>query len=396
MNARPALQTRYSLREALTQGKPYFGRYASALQSPPVRYAILSSIVKTVLGGKKTVSILEIGSWGGASLVTMHAALRETCVADIKITSVDSWRPYLGSEDTALHYKLMTHAASTGSIRKLFDHNIRVCGVRELKVMDVPSREALPKLEDQSFDFIYVDGSHRKEDVLYDLKEATRLVCQEGLICGDDLELCKQEVDDHHHRLALARGVDFIRDPKTGIKYHPGVTEAVSLLFGEVWQNHGLWCVRRSSGGWVPPDFNFSSDELSLPSHLEHAVEVPYGIYKDYAIYEWADLFVAYPVTTRFQFQNRLAQPALDDLILLIEAVGEANRASAVYLKESAGGFNIVEHDGRFWVVEQSIGPVDFRNEVQISNLLAEQKLFVAETLGEARCLINIRKVEEQ
>lgn len=349
---------------------------------------MLFAIVRMAFNGKKTASILEIGSWAGASVITMDAALRETTVTNVQFTCVDSWNPCWGSEDTALHYKLMEDAAGTGAIRRLFNHNLRTCGVKEARIIQALSREVLPTLKEQSFDFIYVDGSHTMEDVLYDLKEAARLVRQGGLICGDDFELRREEIDISHHLDALARRVDFVRDPKTGLKYHPGVTEAVSIMFGEVWRCHGLWCVRQSSEGWDPPDFNVDSDELSLPAHLAHAVEVPYGLYKGYEVYELEDLFVAYPTRTPFPFQQRLIQPSLEGLILLIEAVWEAGRMSRPYLVESIQGVNIVQHGERFWVVPQSIGAVDFDNEMQIGNLITEHKLFEVETIEEGRQVI--------
>lgn len=350
---------------------------------------MLFAIVRTAFKGKKRASLLEIGSWAGASVITMDAALRETTVTDIHLTCVDSWNPSWGDKETALHYKLMEDAASTGTIRKLFDHNLRICGVKEPRVIQASSREALPKLNEQSFDLIYVDGSHRMEDAFYDLREAARLVRRGGLICGDDLELRREEVDPSHHQDALACGVDFVRDPKTSFKYHPGVTEAVALVFGKVWQGHGLWCVRRSAEGWESPDFNVRSEELLLPAHLEHAVEVPYGLYKGYEIYKLADLFFAYPVMTPFPFQQRFSQPSLEELILLIEAMSEAGVVSRPHLVESSQGFNIVHEGGRFWVIPQSIGPVDFFNEAQIANLIVEHKMFEVETVEEGRRLIN-------
>ena len=140
----------------------------------------------------------------------------------------------------------------------------------------VCSREALPDLKEGIFDLIYVDGSHKNEDVLYDLEQAKRLVKDGGFICGDDLELLKSQIDSGAHKIALEKGLDFVADPQSGVYYHPGVTEAIATEFNDVWVKNGLWCVKRSGKSWHAPVFQ--PTHMEIPNHLRDFVEVPYGV----------------------------------------------------------------------------------------------------------------------
>jgi predicted O-methyltransferase YrrM len=159
----------------------------SAFQSPPVRYALLANVAAHALKGKSKVRVLEVGSWAGASSITLGTVIRTLGITDGAITCVDSWEPHFEPGDAGLHYKCMNAAAMTGDIQKLFLHNIRCCDVAGMiEVVKAGSRGALPSFADKSFDFIYIDGSHKKEDVSYDIEQAKRLLCDGGMICGDE------------------------------------------------------------------------------------------------------------------------------------------------------------------------------------------------------------------
>src|SRR6266545_1573872 len=189
-NSRIAIQPKYSLSTAMEGKKPYFGRQLAAFQSPPVRYGLMAELIRYALKGKDIVRVLEIGSWAGASTITFGAVIQELCKPDSRIVCVDPWEKYFDGRDSGIHYKCMDAAAVTGEIEGLFRHNIKACGLEGMiDIIKAHSMEALPKLDANSFDLIYIDGSHRKEEVLFDLYQAKRLMKSEGLVCGDDLEL---------------------------------------------------------------------------------------------------------------------------------------------------------------------------------------------------------------
>ena len=42
----------------------------------------------------------------------------------------------------------------------------------------------------------------------------------------------------------------FIKDPKTNKNYHPGVTVAISEIFGEVSSWGGFWAMQKINNNW--------------------------------------------------------------------------------------------------------------------------------------------------
>lgn len=363
--ARIAIESLYSISDAFDEQKPYFGRRLSAFQSPPVRYALLAGVAAQALKGKHKVRVLEIGSWAGASSITLGMAIRKLGITDSAITCIDLWKPYFEQGDAALHYKSMNAAAVTGAIQKLFHHNIRACNVvGMITVVKAGSRDALPSFMDGSFDFIYIDGSHKSEDVAYDIEQAKRLLCDGGTICGDDLELVKSEIDETAHRDSLMKDVDFVPDPRSGACYHPGVTEAVCSAFGEVWHEKGLWCVKDSESGWNVPVV--PAIDLDIPAHLQHAVEIPYGVFKGYELFQLGERFVAYPVSHPRWFQNRLTQESLEDLVLMIDGIDCIDRSAVMgrteLVEEGYCGFNVVRHDAFWYGFDQSLGDITIRD----------------------------------
>ena len=94
---------------------------------------------------------------------------------------------------------------------------------------------------------VFVDGDHSYAAVLTDIRAATALIKDGGLLCGDDLERQIFEIDEVYARTQIES--DYIRDPRSGQEYHPGVTLAVERLFGEVSQVAGCWAVRKARHG---------------------------------------------------------------------------------------------------------------------------------------------------
>ena len=389
-NARIALVSQYSLSFAMERNKPYFGRRLSAFQSPPVRYALLAALTRHALRGKHAGRVLEVGSWAGASAITFGAVIQELGIADGQIVCVDPWEKYFVEEDSSFHYKSMNAAAATGEINSLFHRNVKACGLEGMiHVRKAYSREALPEMANDSFDLVYIDGSHKRDETLYDIQQAKRLVKIGGLICGDDLELLKSEIDPEAHQVALEKFLDFVADPRSGIKYHPGVTEAITVAFNDVWQKYGFWCVERSGEQWIAPVFQ--AGHLEIPTHLQHAVEIPYGVFKGYECFQLGDGFVAYPIDDIHWFQNRIEERSIEELVLLLDVIEQIdeNKQSTPRIIESRHGFNIVSYRGKSWVLDQSVGKVDFHDEEQLQRLGASGQLLEARTIGEAMAAID-------
>jgi predicted O-methyltransferase YrrM len=387
-DSRIAIAPRYSLSFARDNHKPYFGRQLSAFQSPPVRYALLADLTRYVLREKPVAKVLEVGAWAGASAITFGLVVQEIGITDCKILCVDPWEKCFVPEDSSLHYKRMNAAITDGRIQELFHHNVNVCGLRDMvEVKKACSRDVLPHLESATFDLVYIDGSHKKDDVLYDLQQAKRLVRSGGVICGDDLELLKAQIDSGAHQRELMKDTDFVVDPRTGCSYHPGVTEAIAAVFEDVWREYGFWCVERSGAQWSIP--NFQASNLEIPPHLKHAVEIPYGVFNGYEIFQLGEEFVAYPMSSPYWFQNRIVGSSIEEVVVVLDAIERIDEVGAPRIVESRSGFNILSYKGKSWVVNQSVGNVDFRDQEQLRSLAASGRILEAENMDEAKATVD-------
>ena len=64
----------------------------------------------------------------------------------------------------------------------------------------------------------------------------------------------------------------YVKDPKTGIRYHPGVTLAVNECFGAVSQFRGFWAMQKS--GKKFEEVSLKSATGILPKHFpEYLIE---------------------------------------------------------------------------------------------------------------------------
>ena len=113
---------------------------------------------------KANTHALEIGSFEGRSAIWFLENVLTDSTASI--TCVDIW---------------------VGAYEKLFDENVKAYG-QSNKLVKIKSRsdEALRKLNRDSFDFIYIDGSHLAKDVLVDAVLAWDLLKPGGYIIFDD------------------------------------------------------------------------------------------------------------------------------------------------------------------------------------------------------------------
>lgn len=256
--------------EAMLTGEPYFGPVLRALQGPVNRHRYFLPTLGAAAELRGPFQILEVGSWAGASAISWAWAMRKLELSG-RVLCVDPWRPYFDLEkNRADVYAEMNRGAEKDLIYKLFEHNVTTSGFGELiDVIRGESKIVLPGLESERFHLVYVDGSHAFEDVQSDLQEAKRLVRDGGIICGDDLELQACEINAEELDAAVRTGQDFI-ESSSGPSYHPGVTAAVKLAFGEVTVMDGFWAARRCGRDWMPIVVDSRGSEL--PDHLAPAI----------------------------------------------------------------------------------------------------------------------------
>jgi predicted O-methyltransferase YrrM len=274
------------------------------------------------------LDVLEIGSWAGASAVTWAMALREAGASGT-VTCVDPWLPYFDVEaEHDRHYRDMNDAARDGLIAQLFEHNIRCAGVADMiRQRRGYSQNVLPELPSGQFDIVYIDGSHRFEDVRFDIQQAKRLLRGGGTICGDDLERQSSEVSADELSQAIAGGRDYVYSEASRSHYHPGVTGAVGREFESVGVWDGFWAVRKHGEKWVVPDLDLTA--LRLPDHI-------------------------------------------------------LRRQGQIGLLEATETHNLVESDGRYFAIHKSLGPVDLFHE-QLGDRDLTPVLLTGATLDEVR-----------
>ena len=126
--------------------------------------------------GNPNLHFLEIGSFEGRSAIW----LLENILTDKSsaLTCIDTFGGSPEHENTALHIS---------EIEKHFRHNIKESGfVEKVIVKKGYSRDILPGLEHNSYDCIYIDGSHKASDVLEDAVLSKMLLKKSGVIIFDD------------------------------------------------------------------------------------------------------------------------------------------------------------------------------------------------------------------
>ena len=188
----------------------------------------------------RPIKVLEIGSWIGSSALTWASAINEFIPNNGALLCVDPWLPYNLIQDSGLQEDTKTRDEK--DMRKIAESEISYnCFLHNISYIDFDvqvdhmrgtSGRILPYLQSESFDIVYIDGNHYYENVLFDMKQADRLLVNEGFVCGDDLEMQYDQIDQN--RIQDLKTTDYFRDPKTGKAYHPGVTLATYEIFGKV------------------------------------------------------------------------------------------------------------------------------------------------------------------
>lgn len=252
--------------------KPYFGSYLFSKQGNVLRHYYLEKLIKYYCENcnNENCKIIEIGSWAGGSAITICKAL-EKHSHNSKLFCIDNWTSYLNSKDNDFNkwtYQTMNNATKKNKILKLFLYNIRAAKVDNMiHIFKGFSSDILPILQSDKFDMIFIDGNHAFDNVMYDLKAAKDLVKENGIICGDDLELQYFEIDKNN--IENIKNTDLYFDNKNKKRYHPGVTLAVHTFFKkEVSAWEGLWAMQKKKNLWKKIVLSLGKEQPAIPSHL--------------------------------------------------------------------------------------------------------------------------------
>lgn len=146
---------------------------------------IWDSIITRLKPGK----ILEIGSFEGRSACYLIEKCPGLIDGDVSITCVDSWEGGREHQPGGMSEAVMTE------VERRFDHNTGLALGRASRPVALSkvkqcSRDAMAGLiaagSAESFDLIYIDGSHEAPDVLSDAVMAFSLLRVGGTLIFDD------------------------------------------------------------------------------------------------------------------------------------------------------------------------------------------------------------------
>jgi predicted O-methyltransferase YrrM len=123
----------------------------------------------------KTLAVLEIGSWEGRSAISFLEFLPRS-----KITCIDNFAGGRSREDPSTKEKIAGAEAR-------FDANMLpyASRVKKINSRSLPALDALCQ-NNLRFDVIYIDGSHRRDDVLMDSILCWKMLNNNGLLIWDD------------------------------------------------------------------------------------------------------------------------------------------------------------------------------------------------------------------
>ena len=238
--------------EKLEKGKPFF-EHKNAILSAPVRHMFMIATIWFLKNQNKDrkLSVMEIGSWFGASALSFGQGLKEHANGEGEITCIDGWQPFFDLDNHKNNEYVLEMEALLKSdyAYKVFLHNIRTLpntiSSQHFRGM---SENILKYLKNDSFSIIFIDADHTYDFVKKDILNSLRLIENNGIICGDDLNMELKDLDKDY--AITNKNKDFIKDPKTGRNYHPGVSVALDEIFGEVSSWGGFWAMQKIGDSW--------------------------------------------------------------------------------------------------------------------------------------------------
>jgi hypothetical protein len=126
---------------------------------------------------KNKLNLLQIGAYSGRCSIWILSNINKTCT----LTDIDTWA---GSTSKDGH--LDNHTQDFSEVERLYDS--RVSNFTNVKKYQGTSDEYFKSIIDEKeiFDFVYIDGSHKHDDVYNDAINAYKHLKTGGIIAFDD------------------------------------------------------------------------------------------------------------------------------------------------------------------------------------------------------------------
>jgi predicted O-methyltransferase YrrM len=198
----------------------------------------------------EALNILEIGSWVGASALTLAEGLVTFNAGRGQVFCCDYWEKTdeVQYQDGWIH----VHNSPPQNNFPIFMYNIRVSGYHHLITPMMGDSRVVAALRDGYFDLVYVDGFHGYSVARSDIENGKRLLRDGGILAGDDLDLERGQCDEA--ALVAQAEQDHGHDPKSGQPFHPGVTLAVAEALGPAKPFCSVWAYEKAGAAFSPVD----------------------------------------------------------------------------------------------------------------------------------------------
>ena len=179
------------LRRALHAVDPYAGFDPSPYPSDMQGWGGESPAFKALIAELKPALVIEVGTWKGASAITMAEAAREAGLPT-QVLCVDTWLGALefwNDQDDPARYQSLQLKNGYPSVYYQFLANVARRGLQD-RITSFPQTSSTAamwlRLHGFGASLIYVDGSHEEEDVYSDLLDYWEILEAGGVLLGDD------------------------------------------------------------------------------------------------------------------------------------------------------------------------------------------------------------------
>lgn len=247
--------------------KPFLN-HKRAVLSAPVRHIFMIATIGFLKNQNiNNLNILEIGSWFGASTLSWAQGLEKYYGANGSIDCVDAWQPFfeIDNHKDQVYVEEMEQLLRDDVVFKIFLHNIETITSKiNINYYRTISDTFFNENKEKKYNVIFIDADHSYDAVIKDIKNSLDLIEENGIICGDDLNLQMHQVNADNAK--VNRNKDFIRDPLSSKNFHPGVTIAVDEVFGKVHSWGGYWAVQKKKDSWE--NISLKNVPVLYPEHF--------------------------------------------------------------------------------------------------------------------------------
>jgi methyltransferase family protein len=336
---------------------------------------VLKTLAESV--GKPSLKFLEVGNWLGESTLVLAEVAKKHFG---KLYCVDWWKGNVGTE--------LETIASREDIFTLFWQRICQEGFKDVVVPIRGSSDTVAEiLKDQAFDLIFIDGDHRYDQTLKDVKNYASFVKPDGgILCGHDCEGYISDFDENF----LSQG----KDIDCHETVHCGVVLAVGSVFKDYSINHSIWSLinEPKKKTWHPTNLNFPNlrkMKQGLPPLL--------GTSDNFKVFRYGKQVFAVPknigdldVTQENQSipPTVITSSTLEELEKLIHERIWVSKESPMLLS-SYRKFNLVKYKDNIYALHESIGPIDL-------TLTPEQKIKQFKNSGKCFLETSLEAVKEK